>query len=72
MQESVDEAGLAQQFLFLRFESPKFKYPRGLLTVMIGCLMPIHASTIYAAKNRSLGMGETIQSDRLHHCTFQF
>jgi len=60
---AVDEAGLAQQFLFDRFKSPKSKDPRGLLTVMVRCLMPIHASTIYAATNRSLGMGETLQSD---------
>jgi len=60
---AIDEAGLAQEFLYGVFRSPKSNHKRGMLTALVESLMEMKVSTIYAATNRSLGMGETLQSD---------
>jgi hypothetical protein len=59
----VDEASLAHQFLFGKFFSSRTHLPRGLLTPMAIIISGFDFSTIYAATNRSLGQGETLQSD---------
>jgi hypothetical protein len=59
----VDEASLAHQLLFGKFSSSRTGLPRGLLTPMARIISRFDFSTIYAATNRSLGQGETLQSD---------
>jgi len=50
-------------FYFVNLKVQSLKIHLVYLTVMIGCLMPIRASTIYAVANCFFGMGETLQSD---------
>lgn len=60
---ALDEAGLAFKLLNGSWQSPRTESPRGLLTPMVYCLVKFDVSTIFAATNRSLGSGETLQSD---------
>ena len=61
---AVDEAGTAHKYLSGRFNKEEAgKSPRGILTPLANILSRLPVSTIYAATNRSLGYGETLQSD---------
>jgi hypothetical protein len=60
---AVDEANLPHEFLMGKFSSPKTKQPRGLLTPMVRIINRFDFATIYAATNRSLVQGDTLQSD---------